>query len=103
MTRPKARPIEIHTADSMAASLMEMTWAVLWTSRRSMISIAVMAPMRATHAQTGVWKLAKFSLPAAVLATRGVRTLVMGSPRSDGGRLPKVSPTRWEAGRSPGR
>lgn len=65
ITRPKARPIEIHTADSMAASLMEITWAVLCTASRSMISIAEMAPIRPTQAHHGVSKLAKLSRPGA--------------------------------------
>ena len=49
----------IQTADSMAASLIEITWAVLCTARRSKISIAVIAPIRATQAHTGTSKLAK--------------------------------------------
>ncbi len=38
MTPVKARPIEIQTADSMAASLMVITCAVRCTSSRSMMT-----------------------------------------------------------------
>ena len=48
-----ARPIEIQTADSMAASLIVMTWAVRCTSNRSAMSIAVITATSATHAHTG--------------------------------------------------
>ena len=58
---PNARPIEIQMADSIAASLIVMTWAVLWTASRSKTSIPAIAPMRAIHAQIGTSKLAKSS------------------------------------------
>ena len=68
MTMPKARPIEIHMADSIAASLIVMTWAVWWTSSRSTTSMPTIAPMRAIHAQIGTSKLAKSSFVVSAAA-----------------------------------
>jgi len=90
MTRPKARPIEIQMADSMAASLIEMTCAVLCTSSRSMTSIAVMAETSATQAQSGTSKLAKFSLVLSALAKRGLSNVGMGSGDSSVRREPST-------------
>src|SRR5215217_8470874 len=82
MTMPKAKPIEIHTADSIAASLIEMTWAVLCTASRSNTSIAAIAPMRAAQAQMGTSKLAKSSVVVSAAAAwrREDRAAVNGSP-----------------------
>ena len=65
---PNARPIEIQIVDSIAASLIVITWAVLCTASRSKTSIAVIAPMRATHAQSGTSKLAKSSCAVSAAA-----------------------------------
>ena len=65
---PNASPIEIQMADSIAASLIEITWAVLWTTSRSKTSIATIAPMSAPHAQSGTSKLAKSSLDVSAAA-----------------------------------
>src|SRR4051794_23594618 len=43
-------PSEIHTADSIAASLRPITCAVRWTSKRSTTSITPIADTSATHA-----------------------------------------------------
>ena len=71
MTRPKARPIEIQMADSMAASLIVMTCAVRCTSEQvERRASTTMAPTSATHAQTGTSKLAKLSADALSAAAR---------------------------------
>src|SRR5919197_1795804 len=57
----KARPMLIHTADSMAASLVDGACGRRWTSSRSTISSAVTKARNATQIQIGTWKLAKFS------------------------------------------
>jgi hypothetical protein len=69
---PKARPIEIQMADSIVASLMEMTWAVLWTASRSNTSMPRMAAISAPHAQIGTSKLAKLSRVLDAVARSGV-------------------------------
>ena len=39
--------------DSIAASLIVITWAVRWTSRRSATSITTIAALRVSHTQSG--------------------------------------------------
>src|SRR5918994_4878213 len=58
-TNVKARPMPIHTADSMAASFVEGAWGRRWTTSRSMISRAVTNARKATHTHTGTSKVAK--------------------------------------------
>src|SRR3546814_20938619 len=61
MTRPKARPIEIQTADSTAASLVVTTWASLCTTMRSTSKSTTTSAAKAAHAQPGVENDTKFS------------------------------------------
>src|SRR5918995_4472954 len=57
----KATPMLIHTADSMAASLVVGAWGVRWTRSRSAISRVETNARNATQIQIGTSKLAKFS------------------------------------------
>jgi hypothetical protein len=103
-------------ADSIDASLIEMTWAVLCTSKRSMTSIATIAPMSVAHAHNGTSKLAKLSLAEPSAARRRGRiTLdtaptipVTTNPTPHGGRrgAPPSRPARGQGdatGRGPWR
>src|SRR5918994_5102813 len=59
MTKVKARPMLIQTADSMAASLVLGAWGRRWTISRSAMSSAVTKARNASHTHTGTSKLAK--------------------------------------------
>src|SRR5918995_3556065 len=76
ITPVKATPIEIHTADSMAASLVEGTCGRRWTSSRSPTSRTDTKARKATHAQIGTEKLAKFSDDSDVSVTRAASVIV---------------------------
>src|SRR5215204_6148367 len=65
-------------ADSIAASLTVITWAVRWTRSRSITSMAVIAPTSRTQAWIGTSKLTKFSPLLDELAIMGLSRLVIG-------------------------
>ena len=52
MTPVNAKPMEIQIADSIAASLTVITWAVRCTSSRSTTTNATMKPTRANQCHT---------------------------------------------------
>src|SRR5262245_8665857 len=57
----KARPMLIHTADSIAASLVVGACGVRWTSSRSTMSRTEISARNANQSHLGTSKLAKFS------------------------------------------
>src|SRR5688500_1334909 len=62
-TTAKARPSEIHTADSVAASLKVMAWAVRWTSSRSAMRRTARVATSAPHTHSGTGNDAKSPAP----------------------------------------
>ena len=90
---PNSRPIEIHTADSMAASRVEMTWAERWTSSRSASSSTTMPARSATQAQSGT--SSSTNVPGGVsAASRTASTGTWETSETTRWMSPKVSPTR---------
>ena len=63
-------PIEIHAADSMAASLVLTACASRCTTSRSTSSRATMMPSNASHCQA--WTLSSTKLPLLSAASSGV-------------------------------
>ena len=107
ITPVNATPMLIHTADSMAASLVVGACGLRWTSSRSTTSSTVTNARNATQIQTGTSKLAKLLVGRRGLGRqhgdgRQGHTQLPPAGVPDGDFQPKVSPAT-RAVDSPGR
>src|SRR3954452_4831436 len=69
-TNMNPTPTEIQAADSIAASLVLISWASRWNTRRSISSRPTMRPSRTIHCQ--LWTVTSTKLPLRSAASTGV-------------------------------
>src|SRR6478736_10360655 len=69
-TNMNPTPTEIQAADSIAASLVLISWASRWNTRRSTSSRPTMRPSRTIHCQG--WTVTSTKLPLRSAANTGV-------------------------------
>jgi hypothetical protein len=106
-TPVNATPMLIHTADSMAASLVVGACGFRWTSSRSTTSSAVTKARKATQIHIGTWKLAKFSSldedsdARTLRNTRDyLRLRATGTARGTASRRSRPPPGPWSPGQT---